>query len=901
VLVKRSARRRLGLRADATPVNSTALGRRRLRWRAAGFFLSSFFTLSVFGADLPAAREALLTGEYAKCIRLSSDAIHAKEYDEEWRLLLAKALLTTGRYPEALNVVSNALTAFDNSAQMRLLGYEVYRRNGQPEHARQMLVEMGEMIRRRAWSFRSGDAANLVALGRALLLLGADPRQVLEQLYDRAKKSDAGYRETYLASGELALDKQDYALAAKTFQEGLTLFPKDADLEFGLAKSYLDSDRPLMLKSLDSALANNPNHLPSLLLLADHLIDSEAYAEAEKMIAQILIINPWQSQAWAYRAALAHLRGDTNHESEFREQGLHYWKSNPEVDHLIGQKLSEKYRFTEGAASQRQALRFDDTYLPAKIQLAQDLLRLGNEVEGWQYAQAAHEQDAYDILTYNLLTLKDAVAKFQTLTNADFNVHMAANEAALYGDQVLALLGKAKTTLSQKYGFEPVPPTVVEIFPEQKDFAVRTFGVPGNPGYLGVCFGSVITANSPASQAGHPANWQAVLWHEFCHVITLQMTRNKMPRWLSEGISVYEERQANPVWGQAMNPDYRQMVFKGQLTPVSQLSGAFLTPKSLLHLQFAYYESELVVEYLVQKFGLDSLKHILRDLGNGQEINHAIEANTAPMKQIEKEFTAFARQRAEELGPGLDWTKPDEDGDELDPVLAGKSAPTVRRRYHLSPDGAQVEAEPVDDQNSTNYWVLTEQAKGLLSQKKWDEAKVPIERLTRLYPHPAGGDNPNFLLAAVFRGLGETNLERHALAKVAAADADSIEAYLRLMQLDSDAKDWSGVAENAERYLAVNPLVRPPYVYLADASDALNQAPPAIRAYQAMLLLDPPDPADVHFRLARLLRQTGDVSAKRHVLQALEEAPRYRDAHRLLLEIESAAPAGTGPNPPATP
>ena len=157
------------------------------------------------------------------------------------------------------------------------------------------------------------------------------------------------------------------------------------------------------------------------------------------------------------------------------------------------------------------------------------------------------------------------------------------------------------------------------------------------------------------------------------------------------------------------------------------------------------------------------------------------------------------------------------------------------------------------------------------------------------------------MLAAVFRGLGETNLERHALAKVAAADADSIEAYLRLMQLDSDAKDWSGVAENAERYLAVNPLVRPPYVYLADASDALNQAPPAIRAYQAMLLLDPPDPADVHFRLARLLRQTGDVSAKRHVLQALEEAPRYRDAHRLLLEIESAAPAGTGPNPPATP
>src|SRR3989475_8504653 len=138
-------------------------------------------------------------------------------------------------------------------------------------------------------------------------------------------------------------------------------------------------------------------------------------------------------------------------------------------------------------------------------------------------------------------------------------------------------------------------PTFVEIFPDQKDFAVRTFGMPGNPGFLGVCFGSVITANSPASQTANPANWEAVLWHEFCHVVTLQMTRNKMPRWLSEGISVYEEQQANPVWGQRMNPRYRELILEGGLTPVGELSAAFLTAKSDHHLQFAYYESSLVV------------------------------------------------------------------------------------------------------------------------------------------------------------------------------------------------------------------------------------------------------------------------------------------------------------------
>src|SRR6185295_296292 len=106
----------------------------------------------------------------------------------------------------------------------------------------------------------------------------------------------------------------------------------------------------------------------------------------------------------------------------------------------------------------------------------------------------------------------------------------------------------ARATLTKKYGLDLTNTVTVEIFPQQKDFAVRTFGMPGGEGYLGVCFGRVITANSPASQKSNPASWEAVLWHEFCHVITLGLTKNKMPRWLSEGISVFEEEQANRSW-----------------------------------------------------------------------------------------------------------------------------------------------------------------------------------------------------------------------------------------------------------------------------------------------------------------------------------------------------------------
>jgi tetratricopeptide (TPR) repeat protein len=771
-------------------------------------------------------------------------------------LLLAESLMAVGRYTNAHSVVQTNLSRFPWSVQLRLLAYDVFRRNGQATEAAGALDEVNRLGGYRMWAYQ--DTANLVTMGKAAILLGADPRRVLEQFFDQAKKRDATNRVIYLASGQLALDKNDYELAAKTFAAGLKLFPLDPDLHFGMAQAYAPSDRRMMIASLEAALNANPNHVASHLLLADHLVDGEEYKAAEESLKKALEVNPHHPEAWAYRAVIAHLKNEAASETKARDTALETWKTNPEVDHLIGRKLSQKYRFAEGAAYQRRALRFDPRFLPAKIQLSQDLLRLGQEDEGWRLADEVHSADAYDVTAFNLTTLQESMAKFATLTNADFVIRMATNEAAIYGERALALLTRAKTNLCAKYGFELITPTIVEIFPNQKDFGVRTFGMPGNPGYLGVCFGGVITANSPASQAGHPANWEAVLWHEFCHVVTLGLTKNKMPRWLSEGISVFEELQESPVWGQTMTPRYREMVLGKDFTPLGELSAAFLAPKTEMHLQFAYYESYLAVEFLVKQFGLDALKKILRELGEGAEINAAIAKHTAPLEKVEKDFAAFAKDRAEKLAPELTFEKP-EPGDE---------------------DVADV---------SKNFYVLTRHAKKLLRARKWKEAKVPLEKLVQFFPGNTGADNAYWLLAEAHRGLNETNDERVVLTTLSNLEADDVDTYSRLMELSAAAKDWGAVATNAERYLAVNPLVAQPYRHLAQASEALDRRDDAISACKTLLLLDPPDPAGAHFQLARLLHQSGDATAKRHLLQALEEAPRFRDAHRLLLEMTKTA------------
>src|SRR5262249_46077985 len=156
---------------------------------------------------------------------------------------------------------------------------------------------------------------------------------------------------------------------------------------------------------------------------------------------------------------------------------------------LIGRKLSQKYRFAEGSASQRRALALDPDHMPAKVQLCQDLLRLGEESEGWKLADEVFARDAYNVVAYNLITLRDRVAGFRTLKGGGFLGGMDPREADLYGRRVLGLLGRAKASLCASYGATVPEPVIVEIFPQRKEFAVRTFGLPGAGGVLGVCFG----------------------------------------------------------------------------------------------------------------------------------------------------------------------------------------------------------------------------------------------------------------------------------------------------------------------------------------------------------------------------------------------------------------------------
>ena len=833
-----------------------------------GFFFCFIFAIGLpshsFAADVDETRKLLLKGDYAGCIQVAGKAIDERAFGEDWYVLKSEAEVQTGNYKGAYETISAGLTRYAWSVRLRQAGIEPARMSGNVMQGALWQAEMADVVGRAAWRY-NGDADSLVALGRVAVATGADARQVLEVFYDRALKVTPSHRGAVLASGELAISKKDFALAAETFQEGVKAHPNDPDMHFGLARAIESTQPPLAAHHLAEALRLNPRHLSALLHKVEHEIDSEQYGDAAKLLDRALETNNSNPLGWAYYSVLAHLDNDTDSERDFRDRALKPWPENPAVDHLIGRKLSQKYRFAEGAEHQRKALQFASTFQPARVQLAQDLLRLGDEEEGWELSEAALKYDAYDVHVFNLVQLRDELHKFTTLEVDGFRVRMEAKEAAIYGTDVLQLLQRAKQTLCPKYGMELKDRITVEIFPDPNDFAVRTFGLPGAERFLGVCFGKVITANSPASQKENPSNWQAVLWHEFCHVVTLEKTRNRMPRWLSEGISVYEERQAGTTWGQRMSPKHRKRILDRGVASVRDMSGSFLRPEKPEDLQFAYYQSSLLVEYLIEKYGHDAINKVLEDLAAGVLVDAAIERRTTSLDQIDMEFRDYALEMARRLAPDLDW-----------------------EQYDLSAikdddDPDRLERWVVDHPGSVQG--LTMLADQLVTKREFVKAKKSLTKLIELYPEQTGLDSAYVILAAIHRELDEPADERRVLEQYVERTDDAKSALLRLIELQTRADDWRSASTSVRRLLEVNPLLPQAQKARATTSEHLGEIDDAIEGLQAWLLMDPDDPAEAHFRLAKLLYTKGDLRAKPHVLAALEAAPRYREAQKLLLKI----------------
>ncbi|MFM7604717.1 MAG: peptidase MA family metallohydrolase [Prosthecobacter sp.] len=803
----------------------------------------------------------LAKGDYELVARIGAAAAERGLKAAEWRIMRYKAQAELGQFEAALVEATEALKTYPDNLELLMLRYDLAAAQGLDEVKKNSLTRLNAEAKAKAPKDRT--AVDWVCLGKAALLLGADAQKVIAQYFKAAQTKDAKLEAAYLAEGHLAYEKDDAKRAADVFRAGLKAHGETANLRFGLAKAFSMSDREKAVENLVKVLELNPHHKAAHLLRAELLIGGEKFVEAEKAIQTVLDRDEQHPEAWALRAVVAHLfHADAKKAAEARGKALKRWSKNPAVDHLIGRCLSRAYRFAESAAHQRQALEYEAKYLPAKVQLCHDLLRLGEEEEAWKLAAAIREEDGYNVQAHNLGLLEKEMNSYVTKSFPDFILKMPNRDWPIYGERALELLREAKTVIGPKYGIVLERPVLVEFFGEQSDFAIRTFGALGGQGMLGVCFGTVVTMNSPGSLANGRNNWESTLWHEFCHVITLSVTKNRMPRWLSEGISVYEERQRDPAWGMPMDATFREMTLNEEkLIPFSQLSGAFMKAKSQDEILFAYYESSQAVEYLLDTYGKQKFQGILKDLAAGKRLNDAITDNCENVDEIEKRFYSFITNKAKSFGAKADWHKPK--AEELNPFDESSFSEFLKT-------------------HPTSYWTLQRHAEDAIKNKNWPEVLQTGQKLAEIVPEDFSSNGGYFLQVQALRQMKREEDEIVILRQIAKNVSGAQSTFLRLIELDWPKKRWNEVLTNAQRITALNPFLVTAQKALAEAHAALNQPTESIHAWERVLALDQGSAAQTHFKLAQLYKSTNPAKARRHLLDSLSLAPRNLDGLEML-------------------
>ncbi|MEK0447505.1 MAG: hypothetical protein RLZZ399_2826, partial [Verrucomicrobiota bacterium] len=691
---------------------------------------------------------------------------------------------------------------------------------------------------------------------------------VLQTCFDRALKDDPLCEEAFEALAELALERGDAELAARHARNGLQKSPKNARLCALLGSALESTSLSDAREHWRQALELNPADPAARLSLAESALQLEDNATLGEQMAALPKNAP---QTRALQLAIALFGADLKQANALRES----LSQNPWALHRAGVLLSSRYRFEEGAALQKKALSLDPALLPAKRALAEDLLRLGQSSQAWPLLEEVHSQDAYDVTAFNLLELRDRTAHFTRLETPHFEIRMAPAEAAVYGDRVGELLEKAYAALAPKYGFQPTQRTTVEVFPEQKDFAVRTFGVPGGDGFLGVCFGPVITAPSPASPRAAGHSWEATLWHEFTHTITLSLTHNRMPRWLSEGISMYEEQQANPAWGRRFQPRYAPRLLGNRLTPLEDMAAPFRSGNPA-DLDFAYLQSGLIVEWLVQKKGMPTLRSLLADLGLGQDLNACLVKRYGPLPKLNEEFRRFAAQWVNALAGTFAWKPAAPDSDTPNPPPKEPSHPT-----------------PGDSAAAPRFYeeALKEGRRAFL-QKDFASARKTLEAAISGAPRIVSSDPSGAYptLASIYQTLGLESEEAELWENALHHAADLPLAHERLTDLYTRRKDWPKLEAVARRSLGLHPMSLPVLESLWKAQSALGRLSEAADACSRALLLDAAHAPRWHSRLGLLLETLQPEAARTHLLQALEINPRDRAALQALSRLQPPRP-----------
>lgn len=872
--------------------------------------LSAVLAAPVACAQEPPARnattaeEALRFGQYDDAVRMARAEAGREPANPKPVRIQADALRGTGKYVEAEDILQEFVRAHPNDHSLWNMLGEVQKERGRLTEAEAsfqravsgrapdslmahvnlavLRFERGEVDEAMTafdrfidvYNTRRGrlTAKELEAVAIAVRNLGRNNPQLYKdalRAFDEAIAADSTDLDRRVRLAELFVEKFSGTEALEALQAVLAVNPRHARANLAMAQlrvfDELESPSPWVQKALDV----NPVLPGARAQAALLLIDLERYSEAAEEARKGLAADSTAPSALIALAAAQYLQHDT---TGFRATLARVHARQPrsaDAEVALANVAARSRLYGEAVAFAQAGANRDPKSARALALLGINAMRTGEMARGRAALDSSFKLDPFDPWSFNTLNLIDTFKDYVELKTPRFIIMVERKDADLLAPYAESLAEQAYDSLSARYGVKPETPIRIEIYRSHQDFSVRTVGLSGL-GALGVSFGKVVAMDSPAARRVGEFNWGSTLWHELGHVFTLGATGGRVPRWLSEGLSVYEERRARPSWGEDPSPLFFATYAAGQLPKVSRLNDGFMRPAFPAQIPLSYFLASMVGEMIESQRGIGAIRDMLdgyrRGLTTERVFRDVLKVEPAA---FDDQFDKWLRQR---FAKQFDAVKP------AMPITLGG-----RRQ----PGG---DAIPI----TGPFPETLDRGRELLAEGKVDEAIVELKKAKEMFPEYAQADGPYALLAEAYK---QKNDKRAVAAELQAMTAINEEAFVENMAAAAamlEIGDRAGALAALDRAVWINPFDQEAHTRLAELAAEMSDRRIAIRERRALLALDPTDRVEAQYQLALAYADAGDmVSARREVLRALEQAPNYSKAQDLLLRIRSSRPPGT--------
>jgi cellulose synthase operon protein C len=803
------------------------------------------------------------TGEYG-------EAIDAARRGEELvgpalSVALGDALLDVGRLDEAAAAFQRGavagspdrLTAIQRGASLRLYRGD---RAGAMEEFEQFFDFYRDGLAR--------TSRDLVAVGVAMQELGVrEPvlRQDALRAFDEAAAADPGDPEPHLRMGDLFVASDQGGDAQEAYGVVLAVNPRNPRALVGRARALETARQGGAVAAVEAALEVNPSSVEALVLRGEQHLRVEVVEEAGLRAREALEVDPSSLGALALLASVRWLQGDDEGFQGARRRAL---AVNPAFSGLyvaLSDAATNTRRYAAAVDFARQGVELDSLDWQAHGLLGVNRLRIGNMEEGRASIERAFAGIPSHVGWKNTLDLLDSLEGFVEVSSGPFTLVLREDEAELMAPLVAEVAEEAWGALTRAYAVSPDVPVRVELYPISADFSVRTLGISGI-GALGVAFGPVLAMDSPSARRPGEFNWASTLWHELAHVVHLGVSRSAMPRWLGEGLAVYEQRQARPGWGPPVSPGLLRAYQQGMFPALSRLNEAFVRPTYPEQIGHAYVLASIFCDWVAATAGAEALGAMLRAYGTGQD-NEEVFRSVLGMEpdELDQAFDAYMKERFRVQLASLSEAR------------GAGPPPTVMDA------GLQAAERPGDYRAQLIYGTV------LFQEERYQEAIPVLERARELLPEYSGDDGPDWMLARIHLTTGDRPRAREALERLLARNESHLEGARALADLLSEDGELDGASAALNRAVEIYPMAPDLHRERAVVEERRGDWNRVVSARRAILALAPVDRAAAHYELARALTEAGEgVEARRQVLRALEIAPAYEEAQDLLLRLRGS-------------